>query len=105
MVYKKECITNSVFIAIDNYNSFQTKELQLEKNLKTVLFSRTGFTKTGKLDSLGLVNLLVLIEEKINEECNISFSLPIHEIIEDKENLLKDLESLINYLNKQINKN
>jgi len=74
----------------------------LEKKGDTVLFSRTGFTKEGKLDSMGLVNLLVLIEEKIKADCSNGFTLDISEVIENKETLLMNLDTLINYLETKV---
>ncbi len=102
MTATKDKIKASVFLAIESYNAFQANDLQLQKNTNTILFSRTGFTPEGKLDSLGLVNLLVLVEENIKAQCNADFMLDISEIIENKENLLINLESLINYLETKV---
>lgn len=94
----KDKIRDCIFSSIDNYNGFQPKELQLEKNTGTVLFSRSGFTKEGKLDSMGLVNLLVLVEEKVKADIKPGFTLDITEVIENKETLLTTIDALINYL-------
>ena len=95
-------IEQAVFSAIDAYNRFHTGDQKLEKNTSTVLFSRSGFTKEGHLDSIGLVNLLVLIEEKMKSAFGPHIQIELQDMIENKENILKNLESLIKYLNLHI---
>ena len=99
---KKDKIEQAVFAAIDAYNGFHTGDQKLEKDTTTVLFSRSGFTKEGRLDSIGLVNLLVLIEEKMQNAFGPKIQIELQEMIEDKENILKNLESLIKYLNQHV---
>ena len=101
MSSSKSIIEKALFAAIDDYNAFQPAEQKLEKNTSTVLFSRAGFTKEGKLDSIGLVNLLVLIEEKMRIESGTDYTLNIQEIIDNKETILKNLGSLTDHLSKQ----
>lgn len=86
-------------MVIDEYNEFQPKDQQLEKDLTTVLFSRNGFTKEGKMDSLGLVNFLVLLEKKI-QETRDNANINVQEIIDNKETILKDLNALVKHLEK-----
>jgi acyl carrier protein len=105
MSSKKERIINAIYSAIETYNSFQPKEQRLEKNVDTILFSRAGFTKEGKLDSLGLVNLLVLVEEKMKVEFGNEISIDIPAIIEKREKLLVNLSVLIDYFESNLNKN
>jgi acyl carrier protein len=66
----REEIKQAVFNVLDEINQERPQEKQLGKSETTVLFG-----KFGQLDSLGLVNLIVAIEEKLEEECNVSITL------------------------------
>jgi acyl carrier protein len=59
-----------IFSAIDEVNERLSGEEQLEKSINTTLFG-----ESGKLDSLGLVNLIVAIEQKIEDEYGITVVL------------------------------
>lgn len=62
---KHERITQTVFEVIDELNQLLPPEEQLKKSPETALFGQAG-----KLDSLGLVNFIVMTEEKIEEKFN-----------------------------------
>ena len=96
-----ESIKNVVFESIDAFNAFQDEAHQLGKALNTVLFSRAGYTREGKLDSLGLVNFLVIVDEKMIDAFGKNFSIGIQEVIDNKEVVLVDLERFINFLEKK----
>ncbi|MCL4298377.1 MAG: hypothetical protein KJ077_21750 [Anaerolineae bacterium] len=59
----QERITQTVFEVIDELNQLLPAEQHLEKDADTPLFG-----KSGRLDSLGLVNLIVATEQKIEEK-------------------------------------
>ena len=59
-----------IFGAIDEVNERLSGEEQLEKSINTALYG-----ESGKLDSLGLVNLIVTIEQKVDEEYGITVVL------------------------------
>ena len=67
---EKDKISEVIFDAIDELNEQLPEEQRLEKNLDTILIG-----EDGKIDSLGLVNLIVLIEQKIEEDFGIYISL------------------------------
>ena len=96
-----ESIKNVVFESIDAFNAFQDEAHQLGKALNTVLFSRAGYTREGKLDSLGLVNFLVIVDEKMIDAFGKNFSIGIQEVIDNKEVVLVDLERFMNFLEKK----
>jgi acyl carrier protein len=52
-----------IFAAIDEINQQLPKEQQLSKSLNTVLFDGMG-----SLDSLGFINFIVVIEQKVESE-------------------------------------
>jgi acyl carrier protein len=59
-----------IFSAIDEVNERLPGGERLEKSIDTTLFG-----ESGKLDSLGLVNLIVAIEQKIEDEYGITVVL------------------------------
>jgi len=93
-------IKSVVFLAIDEFNVSQEVDSRLEKNESEVLFSRVGFTETGKLDSLTLIYFLVTIEEYLQKEFGSNFDLKTQELIESKETNLKNISTLIQYIQK-----
>ena len=97
-----EKIKEIVFNAIDEFNLSQEIENRLEKSEGEVLFSRAGFTEVGKLDSLTLVYFLVTIEEFLQKSFGSTFNLKTQELIDAKEVELKNIASLINYIQQLI---
>ena len=91
-------IKSIVFNAIDEFNLSQEVDSRLEKNEDEILFSRAGFTETGKLDSLSLVYFLVTIEEHLQKEFGSDYNLNTQDLIEGKEKDLKNIEALIRYI-------
>ena len=67
---KKEIVIQKIMNAIDELNQQLPDDEQVEKSLDTVLQG-----KSAKLDSLGLTNLIVTTEQKIEEEFGIPISL------------------------------
>jgi hypothetical protein len=94
----RESIKQAIYRGIDEFNLSQDKNHRLEKKEDEVLFSRAGFTKAGKLDSLSMVYLLVTIEEHLQKHLGNHFNLKVQELIDRKETELKDIETLINYI-------
>jgi hypothetical protein len=93
-----EKIKAIVFNAIDEFNISQEIDNKLEKMEEEVLFSRAGFTQSGKLDSLTLVYFLVTIEEYLQKEFGTSFNLKTQDLIDSKEVELKNITTLIKYI-------
>jgi hypothetical protein len=95
-------IKDTVFKAIDEFNLSQEIENKLEKSEEQILFSRAGFTEVGKLDSLTLVYFLVTIEENLQKEFGNNFDLNTQDLIESKEQNLKNITTLISYIQTRI---
>jgi len=95
-------INELVYSAIDEFNVSQEDENKLEKSAEQVLFSRAGFTESGKLDSLTLVYFLVNIEEHLQREFGNDFDLNTQDLIESKEQNLKNIGTLISYIQTRI---
>ena len=82
--------TYIVYTAIDSLNEQLSDERKIQKDPTTVLLGNEG-----KLDSIGFVNFVVLLEEKCQQECGISVSLT--ETPAEK-NPFESVGSLIEYL-------
>ena len=70
---------------------FAGKKIQAEKS--TQLFGHRGV-----LDSLTLVNLIVVTEQKVQEALNIVITLADERAMSQKNSPFKSVESLANYL-------
>ena len=95
MVTKEEII-EIIFNSIDEIN--EQNETHLVKNEKTKLFGRDS-----DLDSLGLVNLIVSVEENINERLNVSISIVDEKAMSQKKSPFKSVETLTDYLIQLLN--
>lgn len=91
-------IKSIIFNAIDEFNLSQELEARLEKIESEVLFTRAGYTEEGKLDSLTLVYLLVTVEEFLQKEFGADYNLNTQVLIEGKEKDLKNIETLVRYI-------
>jgi len=87
-----ERITSVVYDAIDELNEQFAEENRLEKTFETALLG-----STGRLDSVGFVNLIVLVEEKCQDEFGLSISLT-DDLGTGDDNPLKTVGSFIDYL-------
>ena len=88
---KKDLIIKIIYSAIDEINS--VNDYSLKKDVKTSLFG-TG----SELDSMGLVNLIVIIEEEINNSLNIAITLADEKAMSQKRSPFRTIESLANYI-------
>jgi hypothetical protein len=101
----KEDIIEIVYAAIDEFNQMQDDDEQLDKNPGTVLFSRPGYTEKGVLDSMGIVNLLISIDEALdNDQRTVDLSFDVNHILENKEQILLNIDSLVNHIHSLIRK-
>lgn len=95
----KDKILDYIFKAAEEFNSMQEEDEQLELRADEVLFSRAGFTQAGKLDSMGLVNFLVTLDEVLDQdEETVGLHFDISEVLEQKETVLKDMNALAEYI-------
>ncbi len=90
-MYDKSEITAIIFECIDDIN--QQEKLNIPKDTKALLFGRGGH-----LDSLGLVNLIVAVEEKVNEKYDTAISLVDEKAMSQKSSPFMNVESLVNYI-------
>lgn len=90
---EKERIMQVIFGAMEDVNSQLPPEQQLETSKETVLFGRSG-----KLDSLALVTLIVAIEEKLEEELEVKVTLADERAVSQRKSPFKTVETLTDYV-------
>ena len=90
---EKEQIAQLIFNAIDEVNQLLPEQEWLVKSIDTVLFGNKG-----KLDSLGLVNLIVDIEQKIEEAFEIPITLADERALSQKRSPFRTIGTLADYI-------
>ena len=90
----RKTIENLIINAVKEINEQLPQEQQLAKSTKTVLFG-----KDGRLDSLGLVNLLVIIEQNIEDEFDVSITIADEKAMSQKHSPFRDVGALVDYIN------
>ena len=89
----KEKIKKIIFEVFDEFNETFGSEKILEKNLQEKLFG-----ENGKLDSLGIVNLIVMLEEAIEDRFQISITIANERAMLEKNSPFLSAESLLLYI-------
>ena len=89
----KSSVTELVFAAIDALNQQSPDEAVLEKSSGTVLFGRGS-----KLDSLGLVGLIVEVEQGIAEEFDAEITLADEKAMSQKSSPFRTVDTLVDYI-------
>lgn len=87
-------------IVIDGLKEIDQKKYSGELGLNTAIFGNKG-----ALDSLGLVTLLVNIEQKIESHYNTSITIADEKAMSLSNSPFKTVGSLIDYINRELNKN
>ena len=79
--------------SIDQLNSQIDNNFRLDQSADTVLFG-----KNGKLDSLGLINLIVAVEQNIEDEFDISLTLADERAMSQRHSPFRTVGSLVDYI-------
>ena len=90
---EKESVNQVVLNAIDEINEQLPIEHQVGKSGEDILFGQSG-----KLDSIGLVNLVVAVEQQIEEQFGMSITLADQKAMSQKESPLRTIVSLVDYI-------
>lgn len=88
----RESINALVGAAIEDFNMENKRENRISSVPETALFG-----KEGTLDSLGLVNLLVLVQECIEDELDVSVVLADERAVSQEKSPFRTVESLSEY--------
>ena len=86
-------ILQSIYYAVDDINLQVGPEMQLEKKTSTILFGQSS-----KLDSFGLVTLIVAIEQKIEDDFGKTITLADEKAFSQKNSPFRSIESLADYI-------
>ena len=81
------------FEVIDEFNDQTEQDKQLKKHKEEVLFGDGGV-----LDSLGLVSLITLIEEQVEDEFELSINLADEKAMSRKNSPFRTVGSLMAYV-------
>jgi len=93
----QEEILRIVYRAIDELNPQLPEERRLEKAPETAVFGRAG-----RLDSLGLVNLIVAIEQAIEDEFGISVALADEKAVSQRSSPFRTVGVLAAYVRERL---
>tara|TARA_B100000886_G_scaffold334084_1_gene289081 strand:+ start:446 stop:751 length:306 start_codon:yes stop_codon:yes gene_type:complete len=89
----KEFILKLIYSIIDEHNLLNPEDLKLEKSLDTSLFGNES-----KLDSLGLVNFLVEVENLINNNIDQDICVINEELFLDENGPYDNVKTLLDYI-------
>jgi len=93
-------VESTIFRAIDEINRQLEPEKRVEKTRDTALLGGSS-----KLDSLGLINFIVTVEQKVEEEFGIAITLASDEAVFQKNSkLLNSVGTLADYISKCLGK-
>lgn len=77
---EKEKVIQTIFRVVDELNQQLPKKQRLEKSEEAFLYG-----DSGPLDSLGLVNLIVTTEQKVEEEFGVAIILSDEKALSQKD--------------------
>lgn len=86
-------VLSLIYEAIDEVNEQLPASQRLEKSPETVLFG-----KSAQLDSLGLVNLVVAIEQGLSDQFNVAVMLANEKAFSQKSSPFRTVGSLAEYV-------
>ena len=89
----KTQITQLVFGAVDEVNLQLRKAQRLDKSLETVI-SGEG----SRLDSLGLVNLIFAVEQKIEQQSGVTITLADESALNGERDPFRTLGTLTDHV-------
>ena len=96
----RKTIENLIINAVKEINEQLSQEQQLARSTKTVLFG-----KDGRLDSLGLVTLLVIIEQNIEDEFDVIITLADERAMSQKRSPFRTIGTLADYIEMLLREN
>ena len=91
---KKEKIVKIILEEVGILNEYLPESQQLELSPQTVLFG-----EEGSLDSHALVNLIVAVEERIEEDFDTTISLADERALSQTESPFRTISTLADYIN------
>ena len=93
----KEELIHIIYLAIDDYN-------ELNQNAKIIKDEDTFlYGDNGNIDSLGLVNLILSIEEKLMDKYNKNIILADDKAFSEENSPFKNISTLTKFIQKKVN--
>ena len=89
----QKIIIDLIFDTIDKFNNEYSDEIQLEKSSHTVLLG-----SGSKLDSLGLINLIVAVEQNVEDKFDITITLADERAMSQEISPFRTVGSLADYI-------
>ncbi|MDA1183359.1 MAG: hypothetical protein O2930_01780 [Acidobacteria bacterium] len=89
----KQQIIESIYRAIDEFNVLVPPPAQLDKSPSTVLFG-----EHGRLDSLGLVSLILDVEGQVEADFDMSVSLTSERAMSRDTSPFRSIDTLADYI-------
>ncbi len=86
-------IVQIIFQAIEEFNLMHSPQDQLSQTVETVLIG-----SSSSLDSLGLVDLILATEQKINEELGLLVTLADEKAMSQKNSPFRTVKALADYI-------
>ena len=90
---QRAAVTEVIFKAIREYNEQVPAHRRIPEAPETILFGRQG-----SLDSLGLVNLILLVEEHLNNDYRVAITLADERAMSQERSPFRDVQSLAGYI-------
>ena len=89
----QKIIIDLIFDTIDKFNNEYPDEIQLEKSSHTALLGQGS-----KLDSLGLINLIVAVEQNVEDKFDITITLADERAMSQGISPFRTVGSLADYI-------
>jgi acyl carrier protein len=86
-------VLNAVYEAIDEVNGLRPSTQQLPKSTDTVLMG-----EGGRLDSLGLVNLVVATEQRVQDAFGVRVTLASDRAMSQRNSPFRTVQSLVEFV-------
>jgi acyl carrier protein len=93
MIIKRQQILSLVYASIEAINEMRADEEKLELGEDTLLFGTES-----KLDSLGLVNLVIDIEQRLYDELGVEVILTDERVMSEDTNVFESVKTLVDYI-------
>ena len=93
----KQKIFQLIFIAIDELNEQRGTEDQISKTLDTVILGQDSM-----IDSLGLVNLIVSLEQSVNDEMDVEITLADERAMMMESSPFRSVRTLADFIENMI---
>ncbi len=90
-------VIDAVYSAVDDLNEILSADERIEKSPDVALIGTDA-----RLDSLGLVNLIVLVEEKVQETFGVGITLVDERAMSQSKSPFRTLGSLTDFVEEQM---